>query len=171
MFPEETKKGGVILYYDKDLSFIFDRVIERHNVINKTIEMNYPFMQENTYSEVRVVELIELSDEPMNVTKLAKKMNMTRGAISKITKKLVQNEYIQKYQLSSNQKEVYFKLAGKGFEIHKQHMDMHEKRLQRDMFYFENLSYEERKVLKELMEIIYKQITKKLIELDLEDYI
>lgn len=161
----------MILHLDKDLSFIFDRVVERHSVITKTIEMNYPFMQENTYSEVRVIELIELSDEPMNVTKLAKKMNMTRGAISKITKKLIQNGYIQKYQLSSNRKEKYFKLTDKGYDIHQQHMDMHEKRLERDMFYFQNLSDEEKRALKEMLEKIYKQITKKLIELDLHDYI
>jgi DNA-binding MarR family transcriptional regulator len=156
---------------DKDLSFIFDRVVERHNVITKTIEMNFPFMQENTFSEVRIIELIKLADEPMNVTKLAKKMNMTKGTISKLTQKLIQNEYIQKYQLGSNRKEVYFKLTRKGLEIHKQHMEMHEKRLERDMFYFKNLSDEEKKALKEMLEMIYEQITKKLVELDLHDYI
>jgi len=156
---------------DKDLSFIFDRVVERHTIINKTIEMNYPFMQENTYSEVRVIELIELSNEPMNVSKLAEKMNMTRGAISKITKKLIQHNCIEKYQTDSNKKEIYYKLATMGYEIHKQHMNMHEKRLKRDMAYFVNLSPKEKEMLKLILEKIYNQITKKLIELDLEDYV
>lgn len=159
------------MHSDKDLSFIFDRVIERHTIINKTIEMNYPFMQENTYSEVRVIELIELSKEPMNVTKLAEKMNLTRGAISKITKKLIQNDCIEKYQMESNKKEIYYRLAANGYEIHKQHMNMHEKRLERDIHYFADLSPEEKEMLKPVLDKIYKQITKKLKELDLEDYI
>ena len=45
-----------------------------------------------------------------NVTAIAAGLYVTRGAVSKMTKRLIRRELIEKYQSPENQKEVYFRL-------------------------------------------------------------
>jgi DNA-binding MarR family transcriptional regulator len=88
------------------------------------------FAQENGYeslavkqlliSENHVLECIGKNPRP-NVTLIANKMSMTRGAISKITKKLLARGLITAERLESNKKEIYFTLTPLGreaFEVH-----------------------------------------------------
>ena len=53
------------------------------------------------------------NDEDSNVTKLAESFNMTRGAISKLSKKLIEKGLIESCQKPDNKK-VYFKLTERG---------------------------------------------------------
>ncbi|MHB8072679.1 winged helix DNA-binding protein [Desulfosporosinus fructosivorans] len=46
---------------------------------------------------------------------------MTRGAISKITKKLTSKDAISSYQKEDNRKEVYFRLTDYGELLYKKH--------------------------------------------------
>ncbi len=48
-------------------------------------------------SEIHCIDFIGKIDNP-NVTKISESMNMTRGAISKICKKLLNNNLIHKYK-------------------------------------------------------------------------
>ncbi|MBC1377035.1 MarR family transcriptional regulator [Listeria innocua] len=96
-------------------------------------------------SEVHCIEFIAKNEDP-NVTKLAEAFYMTKSAISKITKKLMDKGYIESYQKPENKKEIYFRLTTKGAEISQVHDNLHQEFLDRDKVVFEDVSdkqYEE----------------------------
>ena len=70
-------------------------------------------LDEYGYSETHCIDFIGRLELP-NVTKVAEQMQMTRGAISKMTKKLLAKGLIEKYTLETNRKEVYFRLTDQG---------------------------------------------------------
>ena len=73
-------------------------------------------------AEVHCIDWIGTIDHP-NVTKIAHEMGLTRGAVSKISKKLVAKGFIQRYQRAENSKEIYFRLTEEG-----QHADLEHKK-------------------------------------------
>jgi DNA-binding MarR family transcriptional regulator len=71
-------------------------------------------------SEYHVIDCIGRNRFP-NATFISKEMNMTMGAISKITAKLISNGLIKADHLQNNKKEVYYALSPQGkdaFEVH-----------------------------------------------------
>lgn len=60
-----------------------------------------------------------------NVTKIAGKMGMTRGGICKISKKLLQRQWIESYREPSNNKELYFRLTDQGRTLFTAHAQSH----------------------------------------------
>jgi len=71
-------------------------------------------------SEYHVIDCIGKNQLP-NATFIAKQLNMTKGAISKITTKLLEKNLIKGDQLENNKKETYYTLTIQGkkaFEIH-----------------------------------------------------
>lgn len=93
-------------------------------------------------SEIHCIECIG-KNEDSNVTKLAESFYMTRGAISKMTKKLIQKGVIESYQKSDNKKEVYFRLTSQGQEIYKVHEKLHKEFQERDKVVFEHVTEEQ----------------------------
>ncbi len=75
-------------------------------------------------SEVHCIDYIGRNADS-NVTKLAESFYMTRGAISKLTKKLIKKGVIQSYQKPDNKKEIYFRLTEPGKAIYKIHEELH----------------------------------------------
>ena len=64
-------------------------------------------------SEIETIEFIAKTPYP-NVTKLAHHLYMTRGAASKIAKKLLKKNLVESYQIPQNKKEIYFRLTKEG---------------------------------------------------------
>ncbi|CQR59004.1 MarR family transcriptional regulator [Paenibacillus riograndensis] len=93
-------------------------------------------------SEIHCIESIGRNVDS-NVTKLAESLYMTRGAISKITKKLVEKGLIESYQKPDNKKEIYFRLTGQGEVINKIHEDLHKEFQERDKAVFEHVTEEQ----------------------------
>ncbi|GFP75484.1 MarR family winged helix-turn-helix transcriptional regulator [Clostridium fungisolvens] len=90
-------------------------------------------------SEIHCIEYIGGNEDP-NVTKLGEAFYMTRGAISKLTKKLIQKGLIESYQKPDNKKEVYFRLTKKGQELYKVHDELHKEFQDRDKPIFEQVT-------------------------------
>lgn len=93
-------------------------------------------------SEIHCIAYIG-EDEDSNVTKLAESFDMTRGAISKLTKKLVKKGLIESYQKPDNKKEVYFRLTKQGNAIYSIHEEMHREFKFRDQPFFEQVTEEQ----------------------------
>jgi DNA-binding MarR family transcriptional regulator len=93
-------------------------------------------------SEVHYIECIGRNVDS-NVTKLAESLYMTRGAISKITKKLIKKGLIESYQKPDNKKEIYFRLTEQGQEINKVHEKLHKEFQERDKVVFEQVTEEQ----------------------------
>ena len=93
-------------------------------------------------SEIHCIAYIG-EDEDSNVTKLAESFSMTRGAISKLTKKLEKKRLIESYQKPDNKKEIYFRLTEQGKVINKIHEDLHKEFRERDKAVFEQVTEEQ----------------------------
>lgn len=65
---------------------------------------------------------------------------MTRGAISKITKKLIKKSIIESYQKPDNKKEIYFRLTEPGKAIYTIHEELHKEFRERDKAVFEQVT-------------------------------
>lgn len=90
-------------------------------------------------SEVHCIESIGKLADP-NVTKLAESLYMTRGAISKLTKKLSQKGLIESYQKSDNKKEIYFRLTAQGQAVFQIHEEVHQEFQKRDQVVYDQLT-------------------------------
>lgn len=93
-------------------------------------------------SEVHYIECIGRNVDS-NVTKLAESLYMTRGAISKMTKKLIKKGAIESYQKPDNKKELYFRLTEEGQRIYKIHEKLHKESQERDKSIFEQVTEEQ----------------------------
>ena len=93
-------------------------------------------------SEVHYIEYIGRNVDS-NVTKLAESFYMTRGAISKMAKKLIKKGIMVSYQKPENKKEIYFRLTEKGQEIYKVHEKLHKEFQERDKAVFEQVTDEQ----------------------------
>ncbi|WP_294150583.1 MarR family transcriptional regulator [uncultured Clostridium sp.] len=93
-------------------------------------------------SEVHCIEYIG-SNEESNVTRLAEAFYMTRGAMSKMTQKLIKKGIIESYQRPDNKKEIYFRLTGRGQDVYKIHKKLHREFQERDKEVFEQVTEED----------------------------
>ncbi|MBL4936864.1 MarR family transcriptional regulator [Clostridium sp. YIM B02515] len=115
-------------------------------VFNKMAWLNKLKMEDSLRgyksSEVHYIECIGRNVDS-NVTKLAESLYMTRGAISKMTKKLIEKGIIESYQKPDNKKEIYFRLTEEGQRIYKVHEKLHKEFQERDKAVFEQITEEQ----------------------------
>jgi len=93
-------------------------------------------------SDVHYTEFIgENADS--NLSELAQSLYMTRGAITKITRKLIEKKLIESYRKPDNKKEIYFRLTKQGEAVKTIHEKLHSEFRERDRVVFEDLSEEQ----------------------------
>ena len=77
------------------------------------------FSKDLSETEFHLIALVaEAQDNNYNIklTEISEKLNVTRSAITQVTNKLVEKQYIEKYTLPTNKKEVYLKIGQKAIE-------------------------------------------------------
>ncbi|MBU3146282.1 MarR family transcriptional regulator [Clostridium sp. CF012] len=116
------------------------------DLLNKIVSLNKPKMEDSLKgyksSEVHCIGYIGRNVDS-NVTKLAESFYMTRGAISKLTKKLIKKGIIESYQKPDNKKEIYFRLTSQGKVINEVHEELHKDFQERDKAVFEQVTEEQ----------------------------
>jgi DNA-binding MarR family transcriptional regulator len=116
------------------------------DLLNKMIVLNKFKMKDRLKgyksSEVHCIEYIGRNTDS-NVTKLAESFYVTRGAVSKITRKLIKKGIIESYQKPDNKKEIYFRLTKQGKVINKVHEKLHKEFQERDKAVFEQVTGEQ----------------------------
>lgn len=121
-------------------------IMNFRDLFNKMAWLNKSKMEDSLKgykpSEVHCIESIEENIDT-NVTKLAVSLYMTRGAISKLTKKLIKKDLIESYQKLDNKKEIYFRLTEQGKVIYQIHKELHEEFKERDKVIFEQVTAEQ----------------------------
>ncbi|GIN72640.1 MarR family transcriptional regulator [Bacillus sp. J14TS2] len=121
-------------------------LINFRDLFNKMAWLNKEKMEKSLKghmpSEVHCIESIEKNTNP-NVKKLAESLYMTRGAISKLTKKLIKKGLIESYQKPDNKKEIYFRLTEQGKKIYTLHEKLHKEFQDRDKVVFEHVTEEQ----------------------------
>ena len=71
-------------------------------------------------TELHVLKAICESENP-NVTSLAKILRLTKGAISKTIRKLVDKRLIEPYMQDGNRQKVYYRVTPAGKEVYEKH--------------------------------------------------
>jgi len=116
------------------------------DLYNKMVFLNKFKMEESLKeyksSEVHCIDYIGKNVDS-NVTKLGESFYMTRGAMSKITKKLMNKGIIESYQKPDNKKEIYFRLTPQGKAIYRIHEELHQEFQDRDKAIFEQVTEEQ----------------------------
>ena len=124
-------------------------------LFNKMVSLNKFKMRESLKgyksSEVHCIDFIG-RDVDSNVTKLAESFYMTRGAISKLTKKLIKKGLIESYQKPDNKKEIYFRLTEPGKVINEIHEELHKEFQERDKAVFEQVTEQQFDIMLGFME-------------------
>lgn len=118
-------------------------------------------------SEVHCIEYIGRNIDS-NVTKLAESFFMTRGAISKLTKKLIEKGLIESYQKQDNKKEIYFRLTEQGKVIYKIHEELHQEFRERDKAVFEKITEEQFDSMLSLVEKYSKHLDEEIKKLEID---
>jgi DNA-binding MarR family transcriptional regulator len=113
---------------------MMETLIEKlYRTMNLTIkEMETPWLYGVDFplhhAEVHLLEAIK-AQEGANVGELARHLGMTSGAISQVTKKLLDKGLIEAYKKPGNRKEVFSRLTALGERVCEGHQEHHENML------------------------------------------
>lgn len=117
------------------------------NLTNKKRELDEylvkSLMPSFSVTEIYVIEILGVA--AAKITTVAEKLYMTRGAISKLAKKMSDSGLITLYKQEKNRKEIYMKLTQSGEAAYKRH------RIIRDSF-------------TEISQMVYMKRTREQIE-------
>lgn len=108
---------------------LFVKYMEKQEILSKLTEDEK--LHGYNYSEIHTIAAIGDLEEP-NVTNIANHMNVTRGSISKITKKLLGQNLIEAYQQDGNKQKIFFRLTQAGQFLYDEHEKRHNLWLKRD---------------------------------------
>lgn len=149
-----------------------DQVISGfRDLFNKLVYLNKSKMEDSLKgykpSEVHCIEYIGKNADS-NVTKLAESFYMTRSAISKITKKLMDKGLIESYQKPDNKKEIYFRLTEQGEVINRIHEELHREFRERDKAVFEQVTEEQFDGMLRFVETYSRHLDDEIKKLDIE---
>lgn len=103
--------------------------LEKQELLSRLTE--HENLHEYGISEIHVIAAIGRLEEP-NVSAIARRMHMTCGAISKITKKLLARGVVQSYSAPDNRQKVFFRLTAVGERLFLEHERRHSQWQQRD---------------------------------------
>ena len=123
---------------------LLDLLLEYTNLaeINDDIH-NVPDLTGYDNSELNCLSCIGRMENP-NVTSIAEAMNMTKGAISKIIRKLSDKGTLLDYRLDGNRQKVYYSLSDKGKALFTAHEARHNQWHEREIAFFHTLSEADR---------------------------
>ena len=98
----------------QDLLDLFAEQLEKQDQLSKLTESE--FLHQYGYSDVHSIDFIG-NHKDANITQLSLHLKMTRGAASKIVKRLLKQELIEMYTKETNKKEKYYCLTRKGHKL------------------------------------------------------
>lgn len=105
--------------------------------------------------EVHCIAQIGLLDYA-NVTRIARTMNLTRGGVSKICKRMAGKGLIEGYQRPNNNKEICYRLTGAGRKVYIEHEKIHNKARQEEMVLLGAFNESEQAVILRFLSGVYQ---------------
>ncbi|WP_324823884.1 MarR family transcriptional regulator [Sinanaerobacter sp. ZZT-01] len=127
------------------------------NLINSGLNSRY------SNSELHCIEAIGKLERP-NGVQLATLLSMTRGAVTKLAKRLLQDGLIERYALSDNKKEIYYRLTAIGEALFKEHEVAHTKWEERDIAFLSSVPIKEQQVVLEFLQKFNNYLQAKIQE-------
>ena len=92
-------------------------------------------------------------------------MNVTRGAISKITKKLLEQKVIEAYRLEGNKQKIFFRLTESGQFLYDEHTKRHNLWLKRDSAFIKQFDSETVEQVERFMKAFNDYLETQIMEL------
>ena len=127
---------------------LFVKYMEKQEILSKLTEDEK--LHGYNYSEIHTIAAIGDLEEP-NVTHIASHMNVTKSAISKITKKLLEQNLIDSYQQDGNKQKIFFRLTKSGQFLYDEHEKRHTLWLKRDDDFIKQFNTETLKLVEQFM--------------------
>ena len=118
---------------------LFVKYMEKQEILSKLTENEK--LHGYNYSEIHTIAAIGDLADP-NVTQIADYINVTRGAISRITKKLLEQKVIEAYRLEGNKQKIFFRLTESGQFLYDEHTKRHNLWLKRDSAFIKQFDSE-----------------------------
>jgi len=100
----------------------------------------------------------------INITDLSVRLGVTKGAISKIAKKMAEKDLIERYQEPGNDKEILLRLTPKGKRAYLGHEKLQEIAFERLATEMKNLTDEQNVFLFRVFEVMEEMIDSTLLE-------
>jgi len=141
--------------------YVFETMLR---IINKTSELMIAPRKFGTddilyASEIHMIDVIGRYPG-IYVTEIANKLGITKGAVPKMIRKLLQKEMIYRYQAMDNKKMVLFELTEKGHVAFQIHAEFHQKMDQDIIKKFDSLQESDQIIFKNIMNDIEQYIDK-----------
>lgn len=147
----------------QELLDLFAEQLEKQDQLSKLTESE--FLHQYGYSDVHSIDYIGRHKD-VNVTQLAQSLKMTRGAGSKIVKRLMSQKLIQVYTKENNKKEKYYRLTKSGKRVFHEHEKRHQLWIERDTQFFKQYSAIEIQYIKEFMKDYNQYLEEQMQELE-----
>lgn len=145
-----------------ELMKLFVKYMEKQEILSKLTEDEK--LHGYNYSEIHTIAAIGDLEDP-NVTQIANSMNVTRGAISKITKKLLEQNLIESYQRDGNKQKIFFRLTESGQFLYDEHAKRHNLWLKRDDAFIERFDLKTIEQIEEFMKAFNDYLQTQIEEL------
>lgn len=145
-----------------ELMKLFVKYMEKQEILSKLTEDEK--LHGYNYSEIHTIAAIGDLEDP-NVTQIANSMNVTRGAISKITKKLLEQNLIESYQRDGNKQKIFFRLTESGQFLYDEHAKRHNLWLKRDNAFIERFDLKTIEQIEEFMKAFNDYLQTQIEEL------
>lgn len=145
-----------------ELMKLFVKYMEKQEILSKLTEDEK--LHGYNYSEIHTIAAIGDLEDP-NVTQIANSMNVTRGAISKITKKLLEQNLIESYQRDGNKQKIFFHLTESGQFLYDEHAKRHNLWLKRDNAFIERFDLKTIEQIEEFMKAFNDYLQTQIEEL------
>ena len=147
---------------NSELLGLFAKYMEKQEVLSKLTEAEQ--LHGYNYSEIHTIAAIGDLESP-NVTAIARTMHMTRGAISKIAKRLASDGLIEPYMAEGNNQKVFFRLTAEGRALYDEHERRHSLWLERDDAFLRRYSDADLARLQQFMEDFNAYLEERIKEL------
>lgn len=141
---------------------LLNELTENKNILHKNSNLKANgLLDEYSFGEMHCIEAISLIENP-NVTKLALHLHLTKGAVTKIIKKLSLKSAINSYTNPQNRKEIYYQLTPIGEEINKKHEALHKDLCLADIEFLSAYDSKKLVVVEEFLENFNKYLQDKI---------
>lgn len=148
---------------NQEILKLFHDFLQKQEALSRLSETER--LYEYGYSELHVIAAIGDLEAP-NVTSIAEHMNMTRGGISKIIKKLTMAGFIDSYQQPGNHQKIFYRLTESGRSLYAEHEARHKLWESRDGEFLSGFSEEKLKNIASFMKQFNEYLDKKIMELE-----
>ena len=151
----------------KNEKILADKFYQMGNLLIQ--EMQTPWSYGGNFplspSEIHLLEAIK-SQEGANVSELAAYLEMTSGAVSQGTKKLLEKELIESYKKKGNRKEVFSRLTPLGERICEGHQKHHECMWEVWQKFMSGLDQKETQLVSDFLDMVTQGITQMIAQED-----